>query len=204
MVGQACNAIFLFSIVPYLPESLNVKGQILGLLKDLTPNSTTYTFIQNLIAELFKKHIGVFSFGFILLMFYASNAMIGVIRAFDKSILEKKNFFLHQRWRAIRLTAILILLILASALVLIGQQELAGILRDIFHYTKKTSLPWWNAVRWTIIFSVLFFWHCIHLQICAFGKKTLGYFFARFYFSNRFNFTFYLGFFVLGKSFCQL
>lgn len=149
--------LFLFSIIPYLPESLNIKGQIFVLLKDLTPNSTTYTFIQNLIGELFKKHIGVFSFGFILLMFYASNAMIGIIRAFDKSILENKYFFLHQRWRAIRLTAILILLILASALVLIGQEELASILKGIFQYKKRTSIPWWNAIRWTIIIGVLFF-----------------------------------------------
>ena len=149
--------LFLFSIIPLLPESLNVKAQILGLLKDLTPNSTTYTLIQNLITELFKKHMGVFSFGFILLMFYASNAMIGIIRAFDKSISEKKNFFLHQRWRALRLTAILIVLVLASALVLIGQEELAGILKGIFHYQRATLIPWWNVVRWTIIISVLFF-----------------------------------------------
>ncbi len=149
--------LFLFSIIPYLPESLNVKGQILGLLKDLTPNSTTYTLIQNLITELFKKHMGVFSFGFILLMYYSSNAMIGVIKAFDKSISQKKDFFFHQRWRAIQLTAILISLILASALVLIGQEQLASILKDVFHFTKKTSIPWWNAVRWIIIFAVLFF-----------------------------------------------
>ena len=149
--------LFLFSIVPLLPESLNVKAQIFGLMKDLTPNSTTYTLIHNLIDELFKKHMGVFSFGFILLMFYASNAMIGIIRAFDKSISERKNFFLHQRWRAIKLTAILVLLVLATALVLIGQEELAGILRGLFHYKKITSLPWWNTVRWIIIISVLFF-----------------------------------------------
>ena len=46
---------------------------------------------------------------------------------------------------------------MASALVLIGQEELAGILKGIFHYQRATLIPWWNVVRWTIIISVLFF-----------------------------------------------
>ena len=149
--------LFLFSLVPYLPESLNIKGQILGLLKDLTPNTNTYTLIQNLITELFKKHIGIFSFGFLLLMFYSSNAMIGVIRAFDKSISEKKMYFLNRRWRAIRLTTILIVMVLFSTLLLIGQESLASVIKELFNFERKTAAPWWNSVRWIIIVGILFY-----------------------------------------------
>lgn len=149
--------LFIFSIIPYLPDSFDFKGQMLNLFKDLTPNSNTYKLINTLISDLLKKHVGIFSFGFILVLFYASNATMGIIRTFDKSISEKKAYFLHRRWRAIRLTTLLILLVLASLLVLIGQGELAGLLREFFHFKKKTFYPWWNTVRWSIIVLFIFF-----------------------------------------------
>ncbi len=149
--------LFLFSIIPYLPESLNAKKQVFGLFKDLTPNSATYTFVQGIIDTLFKKQVGIFSFGFVLLMFYSSNAMLGVIRTFDKSVAEKKIFFLHKRWRAIRLTTVLFLLFLASVLLLVGQEQLARLLKGIFHMKRKTHIPYWNVVRWLIIIALIFF-----------------------------------------------
>lgn len=149
--------LFIFSIIPYLPDSFDFKGQMLNLFKDLTPNSNTYKLINTLINDLLKKHVGIFSFGFVLVLFYASNATMGIIRTFDKSISEKKAYFLHRRWRAIRLTTLLILLVLASLLVLIGQGELAGLLREFFHFKKKTFYPWWNTVRWSIIVLFIFF-----------------------------------------------
>jgi membrane protein len=149
--------LFIFSIIPYLPDSFDFKGQMLNLFKDLTPNSNTYKLINTLINDLLKKHVGIFSFGFILVLFYASNATMGIVRTFDKSISEKKAYFLHRRWRAIRLTTLLILLVLASLLVLIGQGELAGLLREFFHFKKRTFFPWWNSFRWAIIILFIFF-----------------------------------------------
>ena len=148
--------LFLFSLIPYFPASFKVEAQVLKLFKDITPNSQTYAFIKNLINDLLVKHVGIFSFGFLLLIFYASNAMMGIIRTFDRSIQEQKGFFMHRRWRAIRLTAILILLIIASSLILIGQEQLASLVRSLFQLKRKTTLPYWNGVRWSIIIGLLF------------------------------------------------
>jgi Predicted membrane protein len=148
--------LFLFSLVPYLPESLNIKAAILGLFKDLTPNSGSYKLIVTIVNEILKKHVGVFSFGFILVMFYSSNAMIGIIRTFDKSIAEKKKFFLHVRVRALRLTLILMLLIILSMVLMIGQDELVSILKKFFHFKKNQFLYGWNVIRWLIIVAITF------------------------------------------------
>ena len=149
--------LFLFSIIPYFPSSLKVKKQILSVFKDISPNSSTYRFILDIINDLLSQHVGVFSFGFLLLLFYASNAMTGIIRSFDKSIMQNKPFFLHQRMRAIRLTIILILLVFASLLVLIGQDQLTTLLREVFNIKRKTIIPYWNSVRWGVIILLLFF-----------------------------------------------
>ena len=148
--------LFLFSIIPYFPKAFKVKKQILSVFKDIAPNSSTYKFIMEIINDLLSQHVGIFSFGFLLLLFYASNAMTGIIRSFDKSIMQNKPFFLHQRMRAIRLTIILILLVFASLLVLIGQDQLTRLLREVFDIKRKTIVPYWNLVRWTVIILLLF------------------------------------------------
>jgi membrane protein len=148
--------LFLFSVIPYFPDAQNFQKQILTLFKDLTPNSNTYTLIQNLLNDLFKKHVGVFSSGFILVMFYSSNAMMGIIRTFDKSIQETKIFIFHRRLRAMRLTLILILLVIASALVLIGQEQLEILLKELFLMKRRARIPWWSGIRWFIITGIFF------------------------------------------------
>ena len=149
--------LFLFSIIPYFPKAFKIKTQILSVFKDIAPNSSTYKFIMEIINDLLSQHVGIFSFGFLLLLFYASNAMTGIIRSFDKSIMQNKPFFLHQRMRAIRLTIILILLVFASLLVLIGQDQLTRLLREVFDIKRKTIVPYWNSVRWAVIILLLFF-----------------------------------------------
>jgi membrane protein len=149
--------LFLFSIIPYFPKSLKIKKQILSIFKDISPNSSTYRFILDIINDLLSQHVGIFSFGFLLLLFYASNAMTGIIRSFDKSIMQNRPFFLHQRMRALRLTLILMLLVFASLLVLIGQDQLTTLLRELSDIKRKTILPYWNSIRWGIIVLLLFY-----------------------------------------------
>jgi membrane protein len=149
--------LFLFSIIPYFPKSFKIKKQILSIFKDISPNTSTYRFILDIINDLLSQHVGIFSFGFLLLLFYASNAMTGIIRSFDKSIMQNKPFFLHQRMRALRLTLILMLLVFASILVLIGQDQLTTLLRDVLDIKRKTILPYWNSIRWGIIILLLFY-----------------------------------------------
>ena len=157
LMALPASFLFLFSIIPYFPSTFKVKKQILSLFKDIAPNSSTYKFILDIINDLLSQHVGIFSFGFVLLLFYASNAMTGIIRSFDKSIMQNKPFFLHQRMRAIRLTIILILLVFASLIVLIGQDQLTSLLRAGFDINKSTILPYWNTLRWIIIILLLFF-----------------------------------------------
>lgn len=149
--------LFLFSLIPYFPKSFNVDKQILSLFKDITPNTETYRFLSDIMIDLLKKNVGIFSFGFLLLVFYASNAMIGIIRTFDRSIQQQKGFLFHQRWRAIQLTAILILLVIGSSLVLIGQEQLYGLMKSLFSITSKKPLPLLNALRWLVIVGLVFY-----------------------------------------------
>ena len=157
IMALPAGALFLFAIIPYLPQSKDMQSEILGLFKDITPNSSTYTFIRNLMNSLMERQVGLFSFGFVLVIFYASNAMIGVIRTFDRSVLENKKYFLHRRMRAVKLTFILIILVLASTTLLIGQDQFALLLKTLFQMKRKARIQWWNGMRWFILIGFLFY-----------------------------------------------
>ncbi|MEO8174482.1 MAG: YihY/virulence factor BrkB family protein [Sediminibacterium sp.] len=153
--------LFLFTLIPYFPESDKLRGEILRLFRNISPNKTTYGFISDILELLEKQHVGLFSFGFVLLIFYSSNAMMGVIRTFDKSIKEKTGHFLHRRFRAIRITFILMVLVLISSLLLfVSREQIESILRKVFHAKRegmKTFYFWWGWVRWAAIISLLFY-----------------------------------------------
>jgi len=149
---------FLFSVVPYLPVSGQFKTELLALTKDLTPNEKTYRLVETFLNDFFKKSRGgLLSFGILLVIFYASNAMMGIIRTFDKSILHAKTHFIHKRWKAIQLTLLLIMLVICSVLFLIGHDALQKILRHYFHFNRDNWLWWWEGTRWLVIILLIFF-----------------------------------------------
>lgn len=155
-IPAAC--IFLFSIVPYLPVSAQFKTELLALTKDFTPNQKTYALVETFLNDYFKKTKGgLLSFGILMVIFYASNAMMGIIRTFDKSILHAKTHFIHKRWKAIKLTILLILLVISSVFFLIGHDALEKILRHYFHFKKENWLWWWEGTRWLLIVLLIFF-----------------------------------------------
>ncbi|NCI46016.1 YihY/virulence factor BrkB family protein [Sediminibacterium soli] len=152
--------LFLFSLIPFFPNAQNMQKEILNVFRDISPNTNTYQLIRNLITDLLNTgHAGVFSFGFLALIFYASNAMMGVIRSFDKSIHEpKRRYFFQKRVRAIRLTFLLIVLVMISTFaLLVGGEQLVFVLKKIFNMKRAERIPWWNGLRWTIILGLLYF-----------------------------------------------
>lgn len=158
IMALPASLLFLFSLIPYFPQANKMELQVLALFKDIAPNSATYFFIKDILDGLLDKHVGIFSFGFLLVLFYASNAMMGVIRTFDKSIEEKKGYFMHQRWRAIRLTLLLIVLVVVSiSLLLLGKNELIYVLKNVFHFKRSERIFWWNGTRWVTIIALLYF-----------------------------------------------
>lgn len=152
------GCIFIFTLVPYLPIAKQFNVELLKLTKELTPNQSTYFFIKEFLDDFFDtQRGGLLSFVFILVLFYSSNAMMGIIRAFDKSIADKTGWLFHKRWRAIKLTFILFVLLIGAILILIGQEQLAMLLKKLFHMKKKASLWGWNYFRWLVIVVLIFY-----------------------------------------------
>ena len=155
-IPAAC--ILIFTLVPYLQIGKEFNVELLKLTRELTPNRNTYLFVRDFLNDFFgTQRGGLLSFGILLVMFYASNAMMGIIRTFDKSIEQKKGWLFHKRWRAIKLTFLILLLLIGSILILVGQEQLAIFLKKLFGLKRKAALPWWNELRWIVIIALVFY-----------------------------------------------
>ncbi|HNA17848.1 MAG TPA: YihY/virulence factor BrkB family protein, partial [Ferruginibacter sp.] len=150
--------LFIFTLIPHLPfiKKKDILNQVRLILKDLIPvqtfNNTIATFIDN---TFFKTPVfGLLSFGLLLALFFASNAMMGIQRSFNKNYIGfAKRKGLHDRWVAIRLTTLIFGLVLGCLILLITQGAMlkwlglrSGFWRDFIAY-----------VRWIFIIALVFY-----------------------------------------------
>lgn len=146
--------LFLFSLVPYLPLK-NVQQTILSTIELLSPNKGIYTNVHNVALDFMnKQHRDVLSYGLVLVLFFSSNGIMGLMRSFDKSMsVYVKRTGLQRRWTAIKLTVVVIGIIIAGLAVLIFQS------RDLNPYIHKTfhSVIAVKAVSFVILALLVFF-----------------------------------------------
>lgn len=147
--------IFLFTLIPYLPISEAFINQLFSLIKDIMPgeknNGGLITFLSDILN---KPRTGLLSTGFLLAMFFSSNAVMGIMRSFDKNYIgftKRKDF--HERMVALRLTFILFILIFITLLALIMQ---GSVLRWL-GVTNKILIWIVDDFRWILIVLMFFF-----------------------------------------------
>ena len=149
--------ICIFTLIPYMPISKQFTKELLRLTRHITPNQNSYNFVNNFLEDFLNTpRVGLMSFGFVLVIFYASNAMLSIIRTFDNAIYQhhKRRGFIKKRIKAIRLTIVVLGLLMGTILLLIGQ----GILFDhIMKWLKiKGSDVFWVATLRSFISVTLF------------------------------------------------
>ncbi len=152
-------AIFIFTLIPYFPIAKNMQNELFEFIADVLPNSESRALIMTTMLDLFNKpKTGLLSIGFILALFYSSNAMLGIIRTFDASLLAKpKRIFMQRRLRAIKLTFVLILLVIVTILLSIGQGVLFASFLNWLGVSGKEKNFWTELLRWLIVVFLFFY-----------------------------------------------
>jgi len=149
------SLLFLFTLIPNLPfiSKQNITIQLHNLIYDIIPspvyNREVIKFIDSFIDN---SRFGLLSFGLLLSLFFASNAVMGLMRAFNKNYIGfEKRKGLKDRLVALRLTVILFGLLLGYLILLIMQGALLNllvsnnILREVISYA-----------RWILMIGLIF------------------------------------------------
>jgi membrane protein len=147
--------IFIFTLLPYLPISKEFLNQMFALIRDVVPGEKNNSVIINFLKDFVDRPRNeLLSFGLFLAIFFSSNAMMGVLRSFDKNYPGfKKRKGLHKRRVALQLTMIVFFLIFLCMLLLIAQ---ANVLR----WLGVESEFWRNLIhnsRWIMIILLTYF-----------------------------------------------
>lgn len=86
--------IFLFTLIPYLPITQSLQQELYRLIKDIIPGERNNAVLINFLQDFINNpRNGLLSIGFILSLYFSSNAMMGIMRSFDKNYagFKKKN-----------------------------------------------------------------------------------------------------------------
>ena len=152
------TCLFLFTLIPNLPfvSKKGIKLQLHGLITDMVPATNYNTGLIKFVDSFFEgSKIGILSFGFILLLFFASNVMMGVMRSFDKNYLGfEKRRGLHKRWVAIKLTAILYSLLMVCLFLLLMQSNILKKIVGVKNVALRDAIVYG---KWLFIISLIFY-----------------------------------------------
>lgn len=138
--------IVLFSLLAYLPAEY--YDEIIIQLEKMLPQNA-YELSISTIEDLMTKRTGLLSFGTVMALFFASNAMSSLLTAFDQSTYTKTtDNYLMNRLKALILLIILsALLIVAISLIIFGKTTLdylivEGYIEDGISYALLSAGQW--------------------------------------------------------------
>ena len=151
------TCLFLFTLIPNLPfvSKTQLKRQLHALITDIIPaKANNQGIIQFVDSFINGSKIGLISFTIILSLFFASNAVIGLMRSFNKNYIGfKKVKGLKKRWEAIKLTLLLFGLLLACFILLLLQTNILDLIgiksREVRHLIIYG--------RWIVIVGLIFY-----------------------------------------------
>lgn len=151
------TCLFLFTLIPQLPflRQQSIRWQLKSLIREMIPAPEYNAGIIEFVDSFWENsRIGLLSFGFILLIFFASNGMMGLMRSFSKNYAGfQRRTGLQTRWAAIKLTLLMMGLIFAC-LVLLSLQGIVlswlGINSDFVRTVIRT-------LRWFFLIALIFY-----------------------------------------------
>ncbi len=165
------TCLFLFTLIPNLPfiSKSSLKLQLHGLIIDIIPahnyNKGVIQFVDEIING---SKIGLISFTFLLSLFFASNAVMGLMRSFNKGYIGfKKVKGLKQRWEAIKLTILLFGLVLVCLILLLVQSNILNLI-GIKNETVKQLILYG---KWIFILGLIFYSYAFIYKYAPFTTK---------------------------------
>ncbi|TAM97785.1 MAG: YihY/virulence factor BrkB family protein [Chitinophagaceae bacterium] len=157
LLAMPPTCIFLFTLLPYIPLS-NLEHTIYILAREITPNHRTFQIVKGIIHDfLHTQRTGLLSLAFLLAIFYSSTAVLGILRSFNKNhpVFRRRNVF-QQRWTAIKINCLLILLVIVSIILMVAQSSVFRSILHHFNLTNEAVRLFIGLARWLIIILLFF------------------------------------------------
>ncbi len=149
--------IFLFTLIAYIPVN-NFQNTLLELLQAVIPTNA-YLAFQTTIEDIIKnQNASLLSVGFITALYFATNGVGNLMRAFnDSSLLLEKRTWLKRRAVATLLTVVISFALLTAIVVLIVGQTIISNMQERIASDSSFWIYLVTLSRWIIIIGLFFF-----------------------------------------------
>ncbi len=148
--------IFVFTLIPYIPIE-GFQDQLIGLLALVLPYNA-FEAVKGTLEEIIKQQNGgLLSFGFFAALFFATNGVINLMQAFNKSslIIETRGW-LKQRLVAITLTFVMFLALTIGLTIMTVGTFAVKFAESQLEFRDSFWLYFADMLRWFILVSVYF------------------------------------------------
>lgn len=156
MLALFPGIIFLFTLIPYVPVD-NFQKSLLNLLSTILPYNA-YMALQATIEDIIKnQNLSLLSVGFVTALYFATNGVSTLMKAFNRSSLEiEKRSWFKRHLIALNLTLVISISLLIAIVVMIAGQHVINLLQA--HLASKSNF--WTYLltlsRWIIIVTIFF------------------------------------------------
>lgn len=149
--------IFLFTLIPLFPGSLDLLTLFSNSTKDIIPE-TAHNYLFEIIEGVVSiKRGGLLSIGFFLALIFASSGVSTLMYGFDKSYAHtfKKRGLIRHRLVAIALTTLLTLLLVSSmTLIVFSNQILSTLNLDFFDSSTNAFI--FSILKWLTVIAIFY------------------------------------------------
>ena len=148
--------IFLCTLIPYIPIN-HFQGNLLSILASIMPNEAYFAF-RGTIIDIIKNQNGkLLSFGFLLTIYFATNGVINLMKAFNKSsLIVDKRSWVKRRVVALGITVAICMAFLTAIAIMIAGQAIISWIRS---HVDTESHFWIYPImlfRWVMIIIIYF------------------------------------------------
>lgn len=193
--------IFLASLLPFFPLQ-GVQDSILIALRIITPDDGMYHSIAEVVTDFLNtRQRELLSIGILFTIFYSSNGLMGLMRGFDRADEDSIKFRTgwNRRWKAIRLTILLMFLMLILIAAFIIQSNIAQFIFEKIPY----QATWLQIAATCFIIMILYLMICILYRNGPSLYKKFPFFSAGAGFATIFEVLVSLIFFYFASNFIE-
>lgn len=148
-------AIFLFTIIPYIPID-HFQENLLEIIQSLLPR-TTYDSVESTLIDILSiKRGGLLSFGFVLALFFANNGVMAIITGFNQTVhqMEMRSYFSQLRLSFL-LTIFLSSLFIVTIILITAGEWLKGYILNLEFFSGITPSSF-KLGKWILLLGLFF------------------------------------------------
>lgn len=195
--------LFFFTLIPYFPIE-NLQETIMNTLSRAMPEDAFNTVEETIRGIISRNNSGLLSLGFVLSLFFATNGMMGLIKAFNRTAhtIESRSD-MKVRLISILLVVIISLMVIISMTLLVSTNFLLNYLVDRGFIQKEWTQGLILIGKWVVTFLMVFLAISTIYYLAPAKRKGFHFFSPGSTFATFLAFVFILGFNIYIENFSQ-